>query len=102
MRRSEIKYARIRISSSDGSWIDADEAVFLGAEDLIARTVFFLGAGFFALDLDPAPPVFASVAVLAAISRAAGSGPWPFACLSVSILDFLGTFLLSPTESQIY
>ena len=71
--------------------MDAEEEVFLRAAGLVARTIFFFGDGFFPLDFDPASAVLGSAAALAPTARADGSGPWPLARFSGSILDFLIT-----------
>src|SRR5205809_719769 len=54
--------------------------------------VILLGGAFFLLDFDPRSAVLGSATVLGLTSRAAGSGPWPLARFSGSILDFLTTF----------
>jgi hypothetical protein len=85
-RRSAIKYARIRISSSDGSWIDAAAGVFFGEAGLLARAVFFESA-FLRLGLGAAAIASASISV----SRAIACNPLLFAGFTVSIFDFLAT-----------
>ena len=86
-----MKYARIRISSSDGSETASSREVFLGVDGLLAGEVFFFSAGFFFRGAAAAVFRLGLDSTIPSVARAAGSRPAGSVSFPDSIFDFLAT-----------
>ncbi len=91
-RRSAIKYARIRISSSDGSGTAAPRDAFAGTGGLLAGADFFFSGVFFFRDAAGAASRLAFASTIPSVARATGSMPAGSVSFPDSILDFLATY----------
>lgn len=89
-RRSAIKYARIRISSSDGSVVASRDA-FARPGGLLAEAGFFFEAVFFFRGAAGAVFRLGFGSTIPSVARAVGSRPAGSVSFPDSVLDFLAT-----------